>query len=73
MTRFLCSGSCEGVKGSVHAVVGLLLVLCTGYNFFAYRQRQEKHLRRNAVIYFAGAIYEGVQVARHCRGCSEGE
>ena len=33
---FFCSGHCEGVKGSVHAVVGVLLVLCAGYNLVAY-------------------------------------
>jgi hypothetical protein len=59
------SGSCEGLKMSVHAVtLGLALVM-GAYNSAAWLRRREPHLAANAVLYTALIALEYHHVAHH--------
>lgn len=63
----------EGVKGTVHLTMLLLLAGMTVYNTVAYMRRRERHLAVNAAIYAGGVVYETVKTVRHFRDAESGE
>ena len=65
---FTDSGEQEALKGAVHGALLVLSVTCAAYNFIAWRQRQERHLCNNVVLYGALCGIEVLQVVRHERG-----
>ena len=70
--RFLKPGEAELLKGSVHAAVCGLAVVCGVYNAAAWLTRREKHLGVNAVLYAGLAFWEAVHVRHHSqRGLKE--
>ena len=63
--RFLKPGEAELLKGSVHAAVCGLAVVCGIYNAAAWLTRREMHLAINAVLYTALTAWEQKHVAHH--------
>src|SRR5262245_56141177 len=61
----LCTGRCEVLKASIHGVVLGTAVLCTLYNFAAWRVRRQRHLAINTGIYALLAIWEWIHVQHH--------
>jgi hypothetical protein len=63
--RFLNSGEAELLKGSVHAAVCGLALVCGVYNAAAWVTRRERHLGVNAILYAGLAIWEAAHVNHH--------
>ena len=61
------AGSCEPLKGSVHAALGLLALVCVSYNLLAWTCRRETHLAVNVGIYSAIVWLEHRAVQHHQR------
>jgi hypothetical protein len=60
-------GEAELLKGSVHAAVCGLAVVCGMYNAAAWMARRERHLGVNAILYAGLAIWEAAHVTHHSR------
>ena len=65
VNRFLRPGEGEMVKGSVHAAVCGLALICGVYNAAAWLTRRERHLGVNAVLYAGLALWEASHVRHH--------
>jgi hypothetical protein len=63
----LHAGTGEGLKGSTHAALEALAVVCCGYNAMAFALRREPHLAVNVVLYAALAWWERRLVRHHRR------
>lgn len=61
------SGEREHLKAGVHAAIGVLSLLCAGYNVIAWTQRRERHLAVNTLAYACLTVWEGVKVRHHAR------
>ena len=61
----LCTGRCEVLKASVHALVLGTAALCALYNFSAWTVRRQRHLAINTGLYTALAIWEWIHVQHH--------
>lgn len=61
------AGEREGLKGCVHASIGLLAALCAGYNALAYLRRGESRLLVNALAYAALTAVEIEHTQHHRR------
>lgn len=59
------SGQREGLKGAVHGALGLLALVCCGYNVIAWARRRDTHLAVNASVYGALTAYELAKVLHH--------
>jgi hypothetical protein len=59
------AGSCEELKLTAHASLGLLAGLCLAYNVTAFIRRGERHLAVNAVVYGALVAYEWQKANSH--------
>ena len=69
---FLRPGEGEMLKGSVHAAVCGLALVCGVYNAAAWLTRRERHLGINAFLYAGLAIWEAAHVRHHSqRGLKE--
>lgn len=64
---FCSSGRAEGVKGTVHAIAGVLLGIMAVYNAAAFLFRRERHLGINAAVYTGLTYFEVRQTRRHWR------
>lgn len=60
------SGHCEGLKLATHGSLGLLALVCLGYNAIAFYRRGERHLATNTVLYAALVAIEARKVRHHC-------
>ena len=65
--ELLDSGSCEGIKGTVHGAALGLTVIMGLYNAAAWLRRRERHLAINTVLYTAVTIWEYQHVVHHRR------
>ena len=65
--QFLTPGEAELLKGSVHAVVCGLALVCGTYNAAAWWTRRERHLGINAFLYAGLALWEASHVMHHNR------
>lgn len=61
----LCSGRCEVLKASVHAVILGTAAVCALYNFSAWTVRRQRHLAINTGLYMALTIWEWIHVQHH--------
>lgn len=59
------NGQCERLKGGVHGALGLLALVCCGYNVIAWVRRRDHHLAVNAGVYGALTAYETAKVLHH--------
>lgn len=60
------NGQREGLKGCVHGALGLLALVCCGYNVIAWVKRRDGHLVVNACVYGTLTAYEAAKVQHHC-------
>ena len=60
------SGESETLKGSVHGALGLLALVCVGYNAIAWSLRREPHLAVNVGLYGLLVALEAKKVGHHC-------
>ena len=60
-------GEHETFKGSVHALMGGLALVCAVYNGLCYQKRRQRHSWVNASLYVALATWECVHVDHHWR------
>ncbi len=67
---FCRSGEQEVVKGSVHAVTGLLALVMATYNATAWCYRRQPHLATNAILYGVVCGWEIKQTMHHVRRCT---
>ena len=65
--EFLKPGEAELLKGSVHAAVFGLALVCGVYNAAAWVTRRERHLGVNAILYAGLIIWEASHVMHHGR------
>jgi hypothetical protein len=61
----LCTGRCEVLKASIHAVVLGTAALCALYNLAAWTVRRQRHLAINTGLYTALAVWEWIHVQHH--------
>ncbi len=62
------SGERENLKLAVHASLGLLALLCAGYNMVALCRRREGHLAMNVLLYGGLVWLESRKCGHHCEG-----
>lgn len=63
----LDDGSNEELKAAVHGAIGLLALICLGYNALAYLQRPMVRLGVGVVVYVALLAWELAVVVDHLR------
>lgn len=64
---FLKPGEAEMLKGSAHAAVCGLALVCGVYNAAAWVTRRERHLGVNTILYTGLVIWEACHVTHHGR------
>jgi hypothetical protein len=66
---FCTTGENEALKGSVHALGGILAATMAAYNIAAWCYRREAHLGVNAVVYTLAVLWELKQTVHHLERC----
>jgi hypothetical protein len=61
----LCTGRCEVLKASIHAVVLGTAAVCALYNLAAWTVRRQPHLAINTGLYTALVVWEWIHVQHH--------
>lgn len=59
-------GQHEPLKAAIHGALGVLAILCVGYNAAAWWMRREPHLLVNTCLYGSIVALEIMQIRRHC-------
>ena len=66
---FCTSGESEALKGTVHAVGGILAAMMAAYNIAAWCYRRETHLCVNSIVYTLAVLWETKQTVHHFERC----
>lgn len=63
--QFCASGTCDGLKGGVHAVMLVGAAVCCVYNAAAWWYRREPHNGWNVLLYGTLILIERSHVQHH--------
>jgi len=66
---FCKSGESEALKGTVHALGGILAASMAAYNIAAFCYRRERHLCINSIVYTLAVVWELKQTVHHLERC----